>query len=254
MFFISLFLYSITISTILSVQISSDLIEKLLQTNSTDKDIYQSLVNEVNAQKTTTTTNTNTAKSEAIYLIVVILLYSLGALFVLISRVKPSSVNLNDYSNTKSTENLIKKMRDQTDTRKLLEQLKDLEFRKRAWSIYRKDSEGLDRRGSLFYIKNEQNILKNLEKKIQIIKKKEDTSFEMRHIGIHTKDKHTFAKSENREQMNKMLSEWSYSFKMKLSPAVNKNKANSNFKKSQTFHINQKDGILKLIFVFLKLF
>ena len=115
--------------------------------------------------------------SQLIFLIVVICLYSLGALCVLISRVNPSSRNSSHYYPiAENAHHLLNRMRDQT----LLEQLRDTEYRKRVWSIYRKDSEGKDRRGSVFYFKNEDTILKSINKKLKTIEKEKDTAFEMR--------------------------------------------------------------------------
>lgn len=176
--------------------------------------LYEILTAEVKKQhaetKEPTALDTSDSLGQLVYLIVVIVLYSLGALCVLISRVKPNAKHVQPYSTAKNAHHFFNQMRDQS----LLEQLRDQEYRKRVWSIYRKDSDGQNRRGSNFYIKNEETILKSINKKLDTIQKEKDTAFEMRHIGFHV-HKSIDMTHNNRAQMNKILSEWSTAIKFK---------------------------------------
>lgn len=164
--------------------------------------VLQALLNSTTQQNETVMNKKD--NSEFVYIIVVILFYALGPMCLLISRVRPRSdlVGLNDL---RAAENLINRMKEQIETKKILEQLRDKEYRARAWSIYRKDSAGRDARGSQFFVKNEQSIIKNLEKKIETIRQREDTSFELRHIGVHN----TRNSQYDIDQMRSRVQEWS---------------------------------------------
>lgn len=156
------------------------LIQILNSSNITKSRLFEILTTDLKKQRQQTSEHTQPDSdnlSQLIYLLVVICLYSLGALCVLISRVKPNSkYAFHQYPIAKNAHYLLNQMKDKT----LLEQLRDKDYRKRVWSIYRKDSEGKDQRGSIFYFKNEDIILKSINKKLKTIEKEKDTAFEMR--------------------------------------------------------------------------
>lgn len=186
------------------------------------------------------------------YVIIVLLFYGAIVVVVLFIRIKPKKKPKKEDTDRQRAEYLLRGMRDDLVTKKILEQLSDKSYRDRAWNIYRANS--TKRRDSDFErirLINEQHILKNIEKKIEVINRKKChlEEFEQlnKQIGVHGRqfipmeEVEKFdadgSQTQDREQFIRKLSEWKSNFRMKLSPTLTaKYRSKSLQVKSKTKH------------------
>ena len=94
---------------------------------------------------------------------------------VLIIRVKPKKTRQPSYQDRKVAENLMRRMHEQTETKLILEQLKDRDYRAQAWRIYASDkrnSHSLRLNESLLV--KEPDVLRGIEKRIENIDRHND--------------------------------------------------------------------------------
>jgi hypothetical protein len=113
------------------------------------------------------------AKGAKMYICVVLSLYSISLILLLLSRIKPATKKYKEDKDRERAEFLIKSMQEQTVTKGILEQLSNKEYRDKLWSIYlshRKNSISCSDVNNRHF-QNERNTLKNLEKKIETLKK-----------------------------------------------------------------------------------
>jgi hypothetical protein len=145
------------------------------------------------------------------YVIIVVLFYSLFACLVLVIRIKPKKKIRKEDKERERAEHLIRGMQDYLVTKKILEQLSNKEYRDRAWSIYR-SNDANNRRDSQFersLLLKEENIIKNIEKKIEDINRRksnlkefEELNQEMTTADDGRKRRFTVSEMDFDEQIN----------------------------------------------------
>lgn len=152
--------------------------------NGVNKSFYNYTTTTTHQQTNLTTTTPKKSNSRVSedtaalwYMIVVIVFYGLVVFLVLVIRVKPKKRGANE-SDRKLAESLVRGMRDQSVyTRSILEQLKDREYRAKAWDIYvsgrRRDSRSLQTFRQSLLLK-ETDVLKRIEKQIEVIERRSD--------------------------------------------------------------------------------
>jgi hypothetical protein len=120
----------------------------------------------------------------------VIIFYGLIVILVLVIRVKPKpNLGMRTEVDRKLAECLIRDIHEHTVTKTILEQLKDQEYRAKAWQIYSSDKRGsrsLALNQSL--LRKEPDILKTIDKRIETIERRNEFLILSNTIG--TKNQH----------------------------------------------------------------
>lgn len=136
----------------------------------------RNLLNVTNSPKSTFSTpihNTrNDPKGAFLYMVVIMLIFAAIVLLILVAKVKPRKLNVTDTADREKAEYLLRNMQEHVVTEKILEQLRNREYRSKAWDIYRSHHKG--RRNSklerTLEIK-ELDTIKNIDQKLENIQR-----------------------------------------------------------------------------------
>lgn len=107
------------------------------------------------------------------YLIAMFVVYALIVVILLVLRIKPYARYQKERIDCEKAEHLLRDMEEQTVTRNILEQLKNSEFRDKAWKIYRANSpqDLAESSRELKHAMLERITLETITKKIETINK-----------------------------------------------------------------------------------
>jgi hypothetical protein len=108
------------------------------------------------------------------YIWVIISIYSTFVLLLLILRVKPILKGGTENTDRVKGEKFLRSMHENTHTRRILEQLRNEAYRKKAWEIYNSNSNNENKTA---VSEREEKTLKNLHKKIHQLKSRKQSIF-----------------------------------------------------------------------------
>ena len=108
----------------------------------------------------------------SMYIWVIISIYSTFVLLLLILRVKPKGGT--EATDRVKGEKFLRNMHENTHTRHILEQLRNENYRKKAWEIYNSDS---NKKNETIVSEREEKTLRNLHKKIHELKSRKHSIF-----------------------------------------------------------------------------
>ncbi|RNA43017.1 hypothetical protein BpHYR1_008530 [Brachionus plicatilis] len=102
------------------------------------------LLNSSNLPDTEESVNKNESdpKGQILYMIVIMLIFAIIVVMILVTKVKPRKINLSEMADREKAEYLLRNMQEHVVTENILEQLRDKEYRSKAWDIYRSNSKG----------------------------------------------------------------------------------------------------------------
>ena len=121
-------------------------------------------------------TSSEKATGAKLFIILLMTIYAIITVCILVSKVKPVIEKRKRKHANARTEYLLHNITEQTETRQILNQLRDKRYRERIWSIYRPSGgEGLptDEDLAAKQSEKERHTLKDIERKISVIKKYE---------------------------------------------------------------------------------
>ena len=145
---------------------------QILNTNFSTK--YVLLIEAKSNSSTQTKMQIEQIHGQVMFIITIMLTYSLLVFLVLVRNVKPRRQQLKANKDVEIGEFLLKSMHNQTVNKVILEQLRDKEYRAKAWDIYNKDRLDKDARFEEKLLLYEDETLKKLDKHIDHIKQFEN--------------------------------------------------------------------------------
>jgi hypothetical protein len=170
------------------------------------------------------------SKGAIIYIWVIISFYSSFVLLLLILRVKPTLHKI-PYEDTdrEKAEGLMRNAQEDAAKRKILEQLRNETYRKKAWKIYHSNR---DIKNDLMRNIREENTIKHLHKKLENMKLKHEVDrdpFKLTmspltrsffQIGYEKQEGGLMKNDECKEVTTNRLRDWARSFESKFSSAI----------------------------------
>lgn len=129
-------------------------------------------------------------KGEILYMIVIMLIFAIIVVLILVAKVKPSRINLNEMADREKAEYLLRNMQEHVVTENILEQLRDTEYRSKAWDIYRSSKGRRNSRLDRALMTKEPDTIKNIDLKLENIQRSkkaiEEKSFDELNVSFRT--------------------------------------------------------------------